>query len=87
MYNKKNYKFSISNKNLQQFNTDKLELLELLLLVSDGLETGQKGSMITRLKHLIFRLQLVPAGLKPLQVRPVGVGTSSSITSHHLHLR
>lgn len=43
--------------------------------------------MITILQHLIFGLQLVPAGLEPLQLCHVGVNTASGIASHDLHLK
>lgn len=73
--------------NLQEFIAHKLKVLKLLLLVSDGLEAHEKGSMITTLKHLIFWFQLVPASPKPLEICSVGINTTSSITPHYCHLR
>lgn len=71
---------------LQQLAAHRLQLLELLLLVLDGLEARQQGGVIAAFQRLMFGLELVPAGLEALQIRHVGTDTAGGVTVHQLHL-
>lgn len=72
---------------LQQLAAHCLQLLELLLLVLDGLEARQQDGVVATLQHLVFGLQLIPAGLEALQISPVGADTAGSFAAHQFHLR
>lgn len=71
---------------LQQLAAHRLQLLELLLLVLDGLEARQQGGVIAALQRLVFGLQLIPAGLEALQIRHVGANMAGGVTPHQFHL-
>lgn len=71
---------------LQQLAAHRLQLLELLLLVLDGLEARQQSSVIAAFQRLVFGLELIPAGLETLQIRQVGADEAGGVTPHQFHL-
>lgn len=70
----------------QQLAAHRLQLLELLLLVLDGLQARQQGGVIAAFQRLVSGLELVPAGLEALHVRHVGADVAGGVAPHQLHL-